>query len=99
MRTILSDHLGSFRSAMILERGGTINTEEKARLTGELSTKAMQKIKQFLKTRRGAKAIPSYSQVKKAEGDNAESHLRLTSSASPKKLNLIPMNHVLLVYH
>ena len=85
IRTILSEQLGSFRSAMILERGGTINTEEKARLTGELSTKAMQKIKQFLKTRRGAKAIPSYPQVKKAEADTAESHLRLTSSASPKK--------------
>ena len=70
IRTILSERLGSFRSAAILERGGTINNRDKARLTSELSTQSMQKIKQFLKTRRGAKT---------------ESHLRLTSSASPQK--------------
>eukprot|EP00956_Cyclotella_meneghiniana_P020849 scaffold37277_cov36-Cyclotella_meneghiniana.AAC.1 len=85
MRTILSDHLGSFRSAMILERGGTINTEEKARLTGELSTKAMQKIKRFLTRHRSSKTIPSYPQVKKAEVDNAESPVRLKRGSAPSK--------------
>eukprot|EP00956_Cyclotella_meneghiniana_P034862 scaffold108957_cov40-Cyclotella_meneghiniana.AAC.1 len=93
MRTILSDHLGSFRSAVILERGGTVNTEEKARLTGQLSTKAMQKIKRFLTRHRSSKTIPSYPQVKKAETDNAESPLRLKSgSASPKRAESLDSN-------
>eukprot|EP00956_Cyclotella_meneghiniana_P030013 scaffold74560_cov46-Cyclotella_meneghiniana.AAC.1 len=55
IRTILSDQLGSFRSATILDRGGTINTDEKARLTRELLTKAVQKIKRFLNRRRNEK--------------------------------------------